>query len=219
MRAVLDEDVRRRGNVIAARGVALEDAEKYLEPTIRGLMPDPSTLTEMDALADRLAKAITDNEAIALFGDYDVDGACSCALMVRYLRHFGIEPQVHIPDRIYEGYGPNIAAMDKLIDSGASLIITLDCGSTSDAPIAHARGRGADVLVIDHHLSDHELPDANAEALTSAVSENKAEIDNLKSAIESNSAVSGALEAQSVEPADVVAAKVEADGKLTVFVR
>ncbi len=148
--------------VIAARGVALEDAEKYLEPTIRGLMPDPSTLTAMDALADRLAKAITDNEAIALFGDYDVDGACSCALMVRYLRHFGIEPQVHIPDRIYEGYGPNIAAMDKLIDSGASLIITLDCGTTSDAPIAHARGRGADVLVIDHHLSDHELPDANA---------------------------------------------------------
>jgi single-stranded-DNA-specific exonuclease len=148
--------------IIAARGVALDDAEKYLEPTIRGLMPDPSTLTEMDVLADRLAKAIADSEAIALFGDYDVDGACSCALMARYLRHFGIEPQVHIPDRIFEGYGPNIAAMDKLIDSGASLIITLDCGTTSDEPIAHARNRGADVLVIDHHLSDHELPDANA---------------------------------------------------------
>ena len=140
----------------------LDDAENYLEPTIRGLMPDPSTLTAMDALAERLAKAITDNEPIALFGDYDVDGACSCALMARYLRHFGIEPQVHIPDRIFEGYGPNIAAMDKLIDSGASLIITLDCGTTSDGPIAHARGRGVDVLVIDHHLSDHELPDANA---------------------------------------------------------
>jgi single-stranded-DNA-specific exonuclease len=148
--------------VIAARGVALDDAAQYLEPTIRGLMPDPSTLTAMDALADRLAQAITDNEAIALFGDYDVDGACSCALMARYLRHFGIEPQIHIPDRIYEGYGPNIAAMDKLIDSGATLIVTLDCGTTSDGPIAHARERGADVLVIDHHLSDHELPDANA---------------------------------------------------------
>lgn len=148
--------------VLASRGVELDDAEKYLDPTIRGLMPDPSTLTAMDELADRLAKAITDNEAIALFGDYDVDGACSCALMVRYLRHFGIEPQVHIPDRIYEGYGPNIGAMDKLIDSGASLVITLDCGTTSDKPIAHARSRGADVLVIDHHLSDHELPDANA---------------------------------------------------------
>lgn len=148
--------------IIAARGVVLEDAEKYLEPTIRGLMPDPSTLTSMDPLAERLARAIADNEAIALFGDYDVDGACSCALMARYLRHFGIEPQVHIPDRIYEGYGPNIAAMDKLIDAGASLIITLDCGTTSDEPIAHARQRGVDVLVIDHHLSDHDLPDANA---------------------------------------------------------
>ncbi|MGV8856125.1 MAG: single-stranded-DNA-specific exonuclease RecJ [Devosia sp.] len=148
--------------VIASRGVALDDAEKYLEPTIRGLMPDPSTLTAMDALADRVAKAVADNESIALFGDYDVDGACSCALMARYLRHFGIAPQVHIPDRIFEGYGPNIGAMDKLIDAGATLIITLDCGTTSEKPIAHARSRGADVLVIDHHLADHALPDANA---------------------------------------------------------
>ncbi len=148
--------------IIAARGVGLDEAAAYLEPTIRGLMPDPSTLTAMDALAERLAKAIADNESIALFGDYDVDGACSCALMARYLRHFGLTPQVHIPDRIFEGYGPNIAAMDKLIDAGASLIITLDCGTTSDGPIAHARSRGVDVLVIDHHLSDHELPPANA---------------------------------------------------------
>lgn len=148
--------------IMAARGVGLEDAESYLEPSIRNLMPDPSTLTAMDELAERLAKAIADNESIALFGDYDVDGACSCALMTRYLRHFGIEPQVHIPDRIFEGYGPNIAAMDKLIDAGATLIITLDCGTTSDGPIGHARSRGADVLVIDHHLSDHDLPPANA---------------------------------------------------------
>ncbi|WP_297103749.1 single-stranded-DNA-specific exonuclease RecJ [uncultured Devosia sp.] len=148
--------------VMAARGVSLEAAESYLEPTIRALMPDPSTLTDMDALAERLAKAITDNEPVALFGDYDVDGACSCALMTRYLRHFGIQPQVHIPDRIFEGYGPNVAAMDKLIDGGASLIITLDCGTTSDQPIANARGRGVDVLVVDHHLSDHDLPLATA---------------------------------------------------------
>ena len=148
--------------VMAARGVGLDEADRYLEPTIRGLMPDPSTLTAMDALAERLAEAITETESIALFGDYDVDGACSCALMARYLRHFGIEPQVHIPDRIFEGYGPNIPAMDKLIDGGATLVITLDCGTTSDAPIAHARQRGADVLVVDHHLSDHELPPATA---------------------------------------------------------
>lgn len=148
--------------ILAGRGVELDAAEVYLEPTIRNLMPDPSTLTQMDDLANRLAQAIADNESIALFGDYDVDGASSCALMVRYLAHFGLVPQVHIPDRIFEGYGPNIAAMDKLIDAGATLIITLDCGTTSDGPIAHARNRGVDVLVIDHHLSDHDLPPATA---------------------------------------------------------
>ena len=148
--------------ILAGRGVDIDTAQAYLEPTIRNLMPDPSTLAGMDDLADRLAKAITDNESIALFGDYDVDGASSCALMFRFLAHFGLAPQVHIPDRVFEGYGPNIAAMDKLIDAGATLIITLDCGTTSEAPIAHARSRGADVLVIDHHLSDHDLPPANA---------------------------------------------------------
>ena len=144
--------------IVAGRGVTAEEAETFLAPTVRALMPDPSVLADMDALAARLAAAIANNERVALFGDYDVDGACSCALMTRYLRHFGIEPQVHIPDRIFEGYGPNIPAMDKLIDAGATLIITLDCGTVSDDPIAHARGRGVDVLVIDHHLSDAELP-------------------------------------------------------------
>ncbi|AKR55323.1 Single-stranded-DNA-specific exonuclease RecJ [Devosia sp. H5989] len=148
--------------IVAARGVGPEEAESYLNPTIRDLMPDPSTLTAMDRLVARLAKAIGDRENVALFGDYDVDGACSCALMSRYLRHFGLEPQVYIPDRIFEGYGPNVAAIDKLIDAGATLIITLDCGTVSDAPIAHARSRGVDVLVIDHHLSDFELPEATA---------------------------------------------------------
>jgi len=148
--------------ILAGRGVDIDSAQPYLEPTIRSLMPDPSTLTDMDALAERIGKAITDNESIALFGDYDVDGASACALMSRYLGHFGITPQVHIPDRIFEGYGPNVAAMDKLVDAGATLIITLDCGTTSDGPIAHARGRGVDVLVIDHHLSDHDLPPATA---------------------------------------------------------
>jgi len=148
--------------IVAGRGIGIEDTEKFLEPTIRELMPDPSTLTDMDALAERLVRAITDGEHIALFGDYDVDGACSCALMTRYLRHFGIDPAVHIPDRIFEGYGPKTAAIDKLIDNGADLIVTLDCGTTSDAPIAHARARGIDMLVIDHHLSDHDLPAATA---------------------------------------------------------
>jgi single-stranded-DNA-specific exonuclease len=148
--------------IVAARGVGADEAEQFLLPTIRDQMPDPSTLADMDAAATRLAAAITNNERVALFGDYDVDGACSCALVTRYLRHFGLEPQVHIPDRIFEGYGPSIAAMDKLIDGGATLIVTLDCGTVSDDPIANARARGADVVVIDHHLSDHDLPKANA---------------------------------------------------------
>lgn len=148
--------------ILAARGVGIDAAEQFLSPTIRDLMPDPSSLTDMDALADRLASGILAREPMALFGDYDVDGAASAALMARYLRHFGLEPPVHIPDRIFEGYGPNSPAMDRLIDNGARLIITLDCGTTSDDPILHARKRGADVLVIDHHLSDKELPQPNA---------------------------------------------------------
>jgi single-stranded-DNA-specific exonuclease len=158
-RGIASEIVAR---VIAGRDVGLDAAETYLNPTIRDLMPDPSSLADMDRLAERLVRAITDNEKVALFGDYDVDGAASCALMARYLRHFGLEPEIYIPDRIFEGYGPNIAAMDKLIDNGASLVVTLDCGTVSDDPIAHARRRGADVLVIDHHLSDKDLPEANA---------------------------------------------------------
>ncbi len=148
--------------ILAGRGVALEEAETYLQPTVRELMPNPSSLTDMDRLAERLVKAITDNERVALFGDYDVDGACSVALMTRYLQHFGLAPEVHIPDRVFEGYGPNIAAIDRLIDNGATLLVTLDCGTTSDEPILHARQRGLDVLVVDHHLSDAELPQATA---------------------------------------------------------
>jgi len=151
-----------QARIVAARGVGVDDAERFLNPTIRSEMPDPSTLADMDVAAERIARAITDSERVALFGDYDVDGACSCALVTRYLRHFGLNPLVYIPDRIFEGYGPSVAAMDRLIDAGASLILTLDCGTVSDEPIAHARARGADVVVIDHHLSDHELPKATA---------------------------------------------------------
>ena len=148
--------------ILAERGVGLDDAAIFLKPTIRDLMPDPSTLTGMDELAARLVDAILAREKIALFGDYDVDGASSVALMSRFLSHFNIENIVHIPDRIFEGYGPNDAAMEKFVSEGATLIITLDCGTTSHAPIAHAKKLGADVLVIDHHLSTSGLPLANA---------------------------------------------------------
>lgn len=148
--------------ILAARDVPLDGTEEFLLPTLRDLMPDPSTITQMDELVDRLVEAVERGENIALFGDYDVDGASSCALMTRYLRGVGLAPATYIPDRIFEGYGPNIPAMDQLIDEGAQLIVTLDCGATSFEPIAHARERGVDVLVIDHHQVAHELPDANA---------------------------------------------------------
>lgn len=147
--------------IIAARGVSVEAAESFIAPSIRELMPDPSTLAGMDGLAERLADAIMGKETIGLFGDYDVDGASSVALMLRYLGHFGIDAPFHIPDRIFEGYGPNNAAMESLVAKGAGLIVTLDCGTASHGPIGHARNLGVDVLVIDHHLAPAQLPDAN----------------------------------------------------------
>src|SRR5690606_8015067 len=101
--------------ILAGRGVTAHEAADYLNPTIRSLMPEPYRLVDMESLAGRLAAAIRAGERIALFGDYDVDGACAVAVVLRYLRHFGLEPLVHIPDRIFEGYGPNIPAMDALI--------------------------------------------------------------------------------------------------------
>lgn len=148
--------------VLAGRGVDAEGATSFLKPTLRDLMPDPSSLVDMDSLAARITKAITTHEKVALFGDYDVDGASSVALMARYLRSFGLDPELYIPDRIFEGYGPNNAAMDSLIENGATLIITLDCGTASIDAIQHAVDKGAEVLVIDHHLSEHELPPALA---------------------------------------------------------
>ncbi len=148
--------------ILAARGVQAQDALNHLTPTIRELMPDPSVLTDMDAFASRLSKAILGTDNIALFGDYDVDGASSCALMLRYLAGFGLTAACHIPDRIFEGYGPNIPAIDKLIDDGATLLILLDCGTTSNAQVAHANSRNCDVLILDHHLAAGELPKALA---------------------------------------------------------
>ncbi|VAW20002.1 Single-stranded-DNA-specific exonuclease RecJ [hydrothermal vent metagenome] len=148
--------------ILAGRAVEPDQAQAFLAPAIRDLMPDPSVMTDMDKFARRLAKAIKNKEKIALFGDYDVDGASSTALMVRYLNGFGLEPLWHIPDRVFEGYGPNITAIDKLIDQGATLLITLDCGTTSFEPVAHAKSRNCDVLVLDHHLGPEEMPVADA---------------------------------------------------------
>ncbi|MCL6707981.1 single-stranded-DNA-specific exonuclease RecJ [Pseudomonas sp. R2.Fl] len=144
--------------VLAGRGVGVDEAPGFLDPTLRSLMPDPSKLTDCEAAAERLAEAVTKGERIAIFGDYDVDGAASSALMFRFLRHFGVTAEIYIPDRIFEGYGPNPAAIGQLIERGAQLIVTVDCGSTSHESLAVAAERGVPVLVIDHHQVGHELP-------------------------------------------------------------
>jgi len=144
--------------VLAGRGVTVDEAVEFLDPTIRSLMPDPYKLTDCERAAKRLAAAIRDGEPVAIFGDYDVDGAASSALMYRFLTHFGVKAHIYIPDRIFEGYGPNPTAINQLIDNGANLIVTVDCGSTSHEALAAAADRNIDVVVIDHHQVTHELP-------------------------------------------------------------
>ena len=150
------------GRVIAARGISPDETTIFLDPTLKALMPDPSTLRDMDRAAARLADAVIEGERIAIFGDYDVDGACSSALVYRFLAAHGLSARIYIPDRLFEGYGPNPAAIEMLAKEGAQLIVTVDCGTTSFEPLAVARRLGVDVVVIDHHQADAELPDVAA---------------------------------------------------------
>ena len=149
-------------NVLACRDITKDDIDIWLEPKIRDLMPDPSTLTDMDKAVQRLSYSVINKEKIGVFGDYDVDGACSAALLSRVLRGVGVEVSVHIPDRFNEGYGPNLPALVKLKDEGCGLIITVDCGITATAPIAAAMELGVDVVIIDHHMPGPSLPEAKA---------------------------------------------------------
>ncbi|MDJ0613951.1 MAG: single-stranded-DNA-specific exonuclease RecJ [Rhizobiaceae bacterium] len=146
------------GRVLAARGVGLEDASSFLAPTLRELMPDPTTLTDMNVATERLVKAVQTSEKVAIFGDYDVDGACSSALLYKFLHHHGLTPKIHIPDRIFEGYGPNIPAIEQLVEDGATLIVTVDCGATSFEALERAKQLGVDVVVLDHHQMGTEIP-------------------------------------------------------------
>ncbi|SMP16111.1 exonuclease RecJ [Roseibium denhamense] len=148
--------------VMAARGVTPDQAEAFLDPSLKGLMPDPSSLVDMDAAVSRVADAVQTGKQIAIFGDYDVDGATSSAVLARYLQALGLSPAVHIPDRIIEGYGPNGPAIEALRQGGAELLITLDCGSTSFEAFETARKLALDVVVIDHHQVGETLPDVQA---------------------------------------------------------
>ncbi|MFK4486935.1 single-stranded-DNA-specific exonuclease RecJ [Bradyrhizobium sp. USDA 336] len=148
--------------VLAGRGVDIDAVADFLDPTIRKLLPDPFTVTEMEAAAKRIADAATRGEKVAIFGDYDVDGATSAALLAWHLRHCGLDPLIHIPDRIFEGYGPNTEAVRALAGKGATLLVTVDCGTTSIEPLAEAKRLGMSVVVIDHHQAGTELPVVDA---------------------------------------------------------
>jgi single-stranded-DNA-specific exonuclease len=148
--------------ILAGRNVEVDAVEEFLDPTIKRSMPDPNVLTAMPEAAERIADAIMRGESVAIFGDYDVDGATSAALLARFLRHCGLEPMVHIPDRLFEGYGPNVEAVRALAGRGAKLLVTVDCGTTSIEPLAEAKALGLDTVVIDHHQADEVLPPAVA---------------------------------------------------------
>ncbi|WP_020593258.1 single-stranded-DNA-specific exonuclease RecJ [Kiloniella laminariae] len=150
------------GRILAARGVGLDTAEAYLKPTLRDWLPNPSDLKGMDAATGRILQAIEARESIAVFGDYDVDGATSSALLLRYFAQLGLELKVHIPDRVTEGYGPNLPALLKLQKEGCSLVITVDCGTSAFEPLEGAKEAGLDIIVIDHHEAEANLPPAVA---------------------------------------------------------
>ncbi len=150
------------GRVLVGRGVGIEEAEAYLNPSLRTALPDPSVFLDMDKAADRIAQAIMGGETVAVFGDYDVDGATSAALLQRFFQAVGGRILTYIPDRQKEGYGPNAAALLKLKSQGASLVVTVDCGTTSHAALNAAAEAGLDVIVADHHKAAEALPPAIA---------------------------------------------------------
>jgi single-stranded-DNA-specific exonuclease len=150
------------GRILAARGVELEKAESFLAPRLRDLLPDPESLCDMGKAAGRLADAVVASESVAVFGDYDVDGATSTALLQRFFRALGRELVIYIPDRLREGYGPNADALMTLKRDGACVVVTVDCGITAFEPLAAAAEAGLEVIVVDHHMAEPRLPAATA---------------------------------------------------------
>jgi len=148
--------------LMSQRGVGLEEATRFLSPRLRDQLPDPAHLKDMDRAVERLVRAIRDNERIVVFGDYDVDGATSTALLLRFFAAVGAEGGLYVPDRMREGYGPNAAALLKLKEEGARLVITVDCGTTAHDALDAARTAGLDLIVIDHHVAEPLLPSAVA---------------------------------------------------------
>jgi single-stranded-DNA-specific exonuclease len=149
-------------DLLRARGCPADDIARQREPTIRAFMPDPALFQDMDKAAARLADAVTSSERVTIFGDYDVDGATSAALLVRLLRDLGLDTGTYIPDRLMEGYGPSGEALVALAEAGSTLVVTVDCGAQAFAALEAARAAGLDVIVVDHHQCATALPPALA---------------------------------------------------------
>jgi single-stranded-DNA-specific exonuclease len=148
--------------LLLARGVPRDAIDQHRAPTIRGFMPDPSIFRDMDRAAERIVAAVIAGEPVTIFGDYDVDGATSAALLVRLLRDLGLDPQAYIPDRLMEGYGPSGEALVRIARGGARLIVTVDCGAQAFEALEMAAAEGVDVIVVDHHKCAAMLPRALA---------------------------------------------------------
>ncbi len=144
--------------LLLSRGVAPQDIDRHLTPTLRNFLPDPSLFRDMDTAADRIAQAVLSGEKITIYGDYDVDGATSSALLIRLLRDLGVEAGYYIPDRLLEGYGPSGEALVKLGEEGSSLIVTVDCGAMAHEALGMAHDASIDVIVVDHHKCSPDLP-------------------------------------------------------------
>jgi single-stranded-DNA-specific exonuclease len=147
---------------LCARGIGLDDAAVFLDPKLRDVLPDPSVLKDMDKAATRFAEGVMRGESLAVLGDYDVDGATSAALLLRFARALGVKLRLYIPDRMTEGYGPNAAAMRKLAGEGVKLVVCVDCGTTAHEALAAAREAGLEAIILDHHTSEPSLPPALA---------------------------------------------------------
>lgn len=148
--------------LLLSRGVPADDLERHRNPSLRAFLPDPSAFRDMDAAAERLAQAVLTGEQVTIYGDYDVDGATSAALLVRLLRDLGQPSRYYIPDRLLEGYGPSGEALVRLAEEGSSLIVTVDCGAMAYEALEMAHGVGVDVIVVDHHKCAAVLPRAMA---------------------------------------------------------